>query len=181
MFYISFQKYIFTKNRFFSHQYTLIQFSLLPLLPALLPHLHSLQIHSLSTSFSEKRQETTVKQEKKTRYNKTQLKPSYQGWTNQPNRRKIVPRVVESPRNTRSHCKESHKNTKLTSITRIHRTWCEAMLSLCLHSVPAESCLADFMGHVLLVLSIPSDSYNLSIPFPMGFPDLGGEGPSGDL
>lgn len=46
---------------------------------------------------------------------------------------------------------------------------------------PCDPCLVDSVDHVLLVSSIPFDSYNFSLPSCMGFPELRGEGPDGYL
>lgn len=58
----------------------------------------------------------------------------------------------------------------------MQRSWCRPMQAPVSVS-PYEPCLPDSVGCVLLVSSIPSDSYSLSTPSYLGFPELQGERP----
>lgn len=78
-----------------------------------------------------------------------------------------------------SCCQESHKNIHLKATTYQQSgagSWHSASVSL--H--PYEYCLVDLMCHVLLVSSIPTDSYRLPSPL-LRCVDLQGEEPNKHL
>lgn len=114
-----------------------------------------------------------AKQEKKTRYNKTRQKPSYQGWTRLPSRRKRVSRADKRLRDTHFHCLESYiADSANVYIEDLVQMLAVLVLVPSVSVRPYEICFVDSVGHVLLMSSIPSDSYNLFSSSSSSFPKL---------
>lgn len=111
-------------------------------------------------------------------------KPSYEGWTKQPNRRERVSKADREleicPISLLSVSREHQANSHNTNWEDLVQTHAGCVFATSASLRPYEHWLLDLVGHVILVSSIHSHSYPF-FPQSTWFPDFWREVPDGDL